>query len=135
LLLGINNVFKKIIRYNLVQVTAYAIDMGTFLAIVSFLPERLVAANFCGKVFAGVYAFILHKYFTFGSVVEGGGNGEALRFTLLLIFNSVLSTLLLLFLSSYLLDTAAKFIADVICVGLSFFLADKLVFNVQERKS
>ena len=121
--------FKEILRYNLVQITAYAIDMGVFMEITLLLPERLAVANFCGKALAGIYAFILHKYVTFESVADSGGKNEAIRFTLLLIFNSVLSTLLLFLFTPYLMEMYAKLLADVICVGLSFTLAKKLVFN------
>jgi putative flippase GtrA len=128
-------VFKKILRYNLVQVSAYVIDIGLFMVVVFLLPERLAIANFCGKAFAGVYAFIFHKYFTFRSVVGGGGKGEALRFTLLNIFTFFMSTFFLLLFTPYITDTFfSKLLADVICIGMTFLLANKLVFNVSERK-
>ena len=128
--------FKKILRYNLVQVSAYVFDIAIFMGVVFLLPERLALANFCGKAFAGIYAFIFHKYFTFQSVGDGGGKGEALRFALLLIFNSVLSTYLLLLFTPYIKDTFfSKVLADVVCVVMSFLLANKLVFNAPERKS
>lgn len=127
--------FKKFFRYILVQVSAYVIDMGLFMVVVFLLPERLAIANFCGKVFAGVYAFIFHKYFTFKSVVGGGGKAEALRFILLNVFTFFMSTFFLLLFTPYIMDTFfSKLLADAICIGLTFLLANKLVYNVSERK-
>lgn len=120
---------KKFLRYNLVQISAYVLDIGTFLVLIFLLPSQLVFSNISGKIVAGIYAFYFHKHFTFKSTGKGRVRGELFRFTVLLGLNSLLSTLLLLVLAPYFVEGVAKVIADIICVGLSFFLANKLVFK------
>jgi hypothetical protein len=77
----------------------------------------------------GVFLYLfIPKYFTSKSVVDGEGKAQVLIFCLF--FNSVLGTLLLLYLFPYLIDKNANVFAGV---GLSAFLADKLIFNLHKR--
>jgi hypothetical protein len=55
------------------------------MGVLFLLPDQLEIANFCGKAFLAVYSFIFLKYFTFKSVVDGGGKGQALLYFLFLI--------------------------------------------------
>lgn len=119
----------KFFRYGLVQVSAYGIDFGSFYLVNAAIPDQLVLSNFTGKALAGIYAFVLHKYFTFRSTEKGSEFGEGARFTALLIANYIVSTILLLMFVDFIQDTYAKILADIICVGLSFFIANKLVFK------
>lgn len=117
----------RLLRYNLVQVVAYGVDLGAFLALFQLASVPALLSNVAGKLAAGFLAFALHRRFTFRS--EGHAGGEALRYFLLLGANIPLSSGLLLLAELVLPTTAAKVAADVVGVLFTFALVQFLVFR------
>ncbi len=116
-------------RYVGVQILAYGIDMGGFLAILALGGEPLLA-NVIAKLAAGGFAFLAHRRLTFAVHQSSAAGGQLLRYSLLLALNVPLATgLLALLLPWIAVPAAAKFIADVVCVGLTFLASRWLVFR------
>lgn len=119
----------RFMRYIMVQLVAYGLDMGGFLLLMTWLAMEPLAANVIGKILAGLFAFVAHRSFTFGVTGTSGTRRQALRYFTLLALNIPLSTLLLsviLWVISH--AAAAKFIADIILVLLTYWLSKRFIF-------
>ena len=116
-------------RYLLVQVAAYAIDMGTFLVILNAGILSPFTSNALAKLAAGIFAYLNHQFFTFHVPDGARGLRQALRYTLLLSLNLSLSSCVL---ATFMLITeqavTAKFATDIVCVLLTFWISQKWVF-------
>jgi len=121
-------------RYLGVQLVAYAIDMGVFLALSSWLAITPIAANVVGKLAAGTFAFFMHRRLTFQVHGQGGGANQLLRYAVLLALNIPVASLLLAWLLPWLAPPAlAKVGADAIRVVLTFLLSRHLVFTTPHK--
>ncbi|AAY94696.1 GtrA family protein [Pseudomonas protegens] len=120
----------QFVRYLVIQVLAYGLDMGGFVLLFSHFGVDPLLANVICKLLAGVFAFIAHRSFTFGVVETAGRLQQAVRYFALLALNIPLSALVL---SGMLwlipMAIAAKFVADVICVFLNYGLSKRYVFQ------
>lgn len=117
-------------RYLLVQVLAYGVDIGTFIALVSSGVCGPLVANLAGKIPAGILAFLAHRSFTFRKQDSKRLHREALKYAVLLALNAPISTLLLKgLLVVHVPATRAKILADILSVGLSFTLTKYVVFE------
>lgn len=120
------------VRYVSIQLLAYGIDMGVFLLILQTGLAAPIWANALAKLAAGLFAFILHRYFTFRAAESGAIRHQAVRYFVLLALNipvaSVILVLLLLWITE---PVAAKFIADIICVALTYAVSKRFVFTGQ----
>jgi len=122
------------VRYVLVQLVAYGLDLGTFEALVRYGAVAPVLANLAGKVPAGLFAFVAHRGFTFGVADSGRPHAQALRYFALLLLNAPLSSLILAALLAVVTQvTVAKIAADVLSVGLTFALTRYFVFRERSR--
>jgi len=121
------------VRYLLVQVLAYGLDMGGFLLMLELVGTGPLLANIAGKVLAGTFAYFAHHYFTFAISSGRQERGQALKYLSLLAFNLPLSSLVLAA-TLYLVPHAvlAKLFADAACIGLTYWLSKTFVF-VQRR--
>lgn len=121
------------IRYGAIQLMAYALDMGTFLLLVTLLEDHPVLANIAGKVVAGVFAFFLHRHFTFQST-GGSRKAQAVRYFSLLAINIPVASALFS-VGLYVVDSPAsvKFVCDVICVALTYWISKLFVFHSTTR--
>jgi putative flippase GtrA len=119
----------RFVRYVMVQVVAYGLDMGGFLLLISWMAMEPVTANIIGKVLAGLFAFVAHRTFTFGVTGTSGTRQQALRYFTLLALNIPLSTLMLS-VSLWLVPFAvvAKLIADIVLVVLTYWLSKRFIF-------
>lgn len=117
-------------RYIAIQLIAYAIDMGGFLALLHTSFFGALYANALGKFAAGCFALIAHQSFTFRVERKNRDIKQAIRYFILLAVNVPLSSgilgAILLFVD---IPVAAKFISDVACVALSFFASKMWVFK------
>ena len=114
--------------YISVQVFAYCIDIGTFSILLTWLNSSPTFANAAGKVNACVFAFCMHRWFTFSST--GEIRGEAARYTALALLNIVASSALLGVLTIVIsLVVVAKIISDVILIAATFAIARTFVFK------
>lgn len=120
-------------RYVGVQLFVYALDMGVFLLALS-AGAGPIPANVAAKTTAGLTAFLAHRRMTFGVHGQPGVAGQALRYGLLLALNVPLSSGVLALLLPWIAPPMlAKFVADVLCVGLTFVLSRQLVFRPTVR--
>lgn len=117
-------------RYLGVQVFAYAIDMGIFLLLSAGWGAQPITANVIAKMTAGAFAFVLHRRVTFTVHGRGGSGGQLFKYALLLALNIPVASGFLALLLPWIAPVAmAKFIADVICVGLTFLVSRHVVFT------
>ena len=117
-------------RYVLVQIVAYGLDFGGFYALYHGGIATPVVANLGGKLIAGLFAFFAHRGFTFRVHESERRASHAVKYFVLLALNAPISSGilagLLLFTSEV---AAAKILADVISVGLTFLLTKHVVFS------
>lgn len=118
-------------RYGLIGLLTYAVDMGSFLALLgSGLADGPVVANLGAKAVAGVFSFAMHRRVTFKLRDREGLAAQALRYFGLLLINAPLSSAILWMLLAVLPSpSAAKIAADVIVIGASYLLARHVVFR------
>ena len=118
-----------LLRYLLVQIVAYCVDLGTFQALVATELAGPVIANLAGKLPAGIFAFLAHRRFTFRVGSAARIHREAIKYFVLLAVNAPLSSLILAGLLAFVTPVIlAKVLADVLSVGLSFTLTKYVVF-------
>ncbi|UQI29299.1 GtrA family protein [Pseudomonas bijieensis] len=121
------------IRYGAIQLMAYGLDMGTFLLLMALSKDQPVLANIAGKGVAGVFAFFLHRHFTFQSS-HASSKAQAVRYFSLLAINIPLASALfsvgLYFVNS---PAAVKFVCDVACVVLTYWISKLFVFHADTR--
>lgn len=117
------------IKYGVIQLLAYGLDMGVFLLLVLLFKDEPILANIAGKLIAGVFAFFLHRHFTFKST-HGSGKAQALRYFTLLAINVPVSSMVftagLYFINS---PAPVKFASDVACVFLTYWISKLFVFH------
>lgn len=122
------------VRYAAIQLLAYGIDMGMFLVFVKSGITGPIEANIFAKFTAGTFAFVVHRSFTFrvgeGSLIRH----QATRYFLLLALNIPAASAILALLLVWITEpVAAKFIADIVCVLLTYWLSKHFVFTGQQR--
>ncbi|MEZ5738038.1 MAG: GtrA family protein [Burkholderiaceae bacterium] len=116
-------------RYLLVQVAAYGIDMGSFVLLHNLLQTAPLPANAVGKVLAGVFAYLSHSRFTFGLASADRSADQVVKYALLLALNLPLSALALWIMLMVVPSAVpAKFLADAVCVFLTYWLSKRFVF-------
>jgi putative flippase GtrA len=118
------------LKYLAVQVLAYVIDMGIFILIVSLTFISPIGANVLSKFFAGIFAFIVQRKFTFNIQANYQTRKQAALYFLVLIINIPIASTVF-FLTLYLVSDAvlAKFLSDIACVGISYLLSKHLIFS------
>ncbi|MDC1227846.1 GtrA family protein [Oceanospirillaceae bacterium] len=118
------------IRYVIIQLMGYVLDMGGFLLILKMDIFGPVIANLIGKSAAGIFAFIAHRNFTFRSNEPADKKSQAIRYfvglALYIPFSTGVLSLLLIWIKE---PEIAKFLADVIGVGISYLISKKLIFT------
>lgn len=99
---------------------------GTFGTFGTFGP---VWANVVAMLFAGFLAFILHRYLTFRVTEIVAMQGQAFRYFLFIALNLPLASVILALFLLWFPDLfVAKYISDVICIGLTFLVSKHLIF-------
>lgn len=123
------------VRYVSIQLLAYGIDMGVFLLILQTDLAAPIWANVLAKLAAGLFAFILHRYFTFRAAESGAIRHQAIRYFVLLALNIPVASAILVLLLLWITEpVAAKFIADIICVALTYAVSKRFVFAGQKKR-
>ena len=124
------------LRYIIIQLLAYCIDLGTFLIALNIGVFGAIFSNLVAKFSAGIFAFIAHRHFTFRVAGNSAKRNQALRYFMLLVINipasSVIMALILMWLQG---PIFAKFIADVISVSLTYLLSKRFIFTLTSQKS
>jgi putative flippase GtrA len=122
------------IRYSSIQLLAYGIDMGLFLIVMQSGLSGPILANVMAKLAAGIFAFIAHRSYTFRVSDSPAVRQQAVRYFSLLALNiPVASAILALLLAWVAAPVADKFIADVVCVALSYLLSKHFIFTGQQK--
>jgi putative flippase GtrA len=122
-------------RYVVIQLLAYVIDMGVFLFVLHFGIAQSVWGNVMSKFAAGLFAFFAHRHFTFRVAGGVAASGQAIRYFFVLVLNIPVATAILALLQIWFAEpVVAKFIADVICVGLTYLLSKHLIFTGHSKK-
>ena len=117
-------------RYVTIQLLAYVLDMGGFFLILKMDIFGPVVANIIGKSAAGIFAFIVHRNFTFRSNEAADKQSQAIRYFVGLVLYIPFSTGVLSSLLIWIKEPEiAKFLADVIGVGTSYLISKKLIFT------
>jgi putative flippase GtrA len=124
------------LRYLLIQIFAYGIDMGTFLFILHFDLAGPIIANICSKLAAGSFAFVAHRRYTFNVAESGFAGRQAIRYFIVLATNVPVASAMLVFILIWVpLPVVAKFLSDIVMVALSYVLSKKFIFNMQANPS
>lgn len=120
---------RTLSRYFVIQVAAYAIDMGAFLLLTASGACGPLPANAAGKLLAGLFAFFAHSRITFGSHTHGNAREQFIRYMVLLGINVPLSSAVLSVCLHFIhFGGLAKVVSDGLCFGLTFLLARHVVF-------
>jgi putative flippase GtrA len=120
---------SQFIRYSLVQVASYGVDIGSFFLFLALLGDYPLPANAASKALGGVFCFLLHRAFTFRMPEENRDGAQAVRYFLLLAFNVPLSTAILgAILYVYVPEALAKIIGDGITFLINYWLNKRFVF-------
>jgi len=124
------------LRYLLIQVFAYGIDMGTFLFLLHFDLAGPIIANIGSKLAAGSFAFVAHRRYTFNVAESGFAGRQAVRYFIVLVTNVPVASAMLVFILIWVpLPVVAKFLSDIVMVALSYVLSKKFIFNLQSNSS
>ena len=123
------------LRYICIQLLAYGIDMGMFLLVLKTGVLGPILANIFAKITAGILAFFVHRNFTFHDADKSAIGHQATLYFLLLTLNVPIASAILAFLMFLFLDpVAAKFLADVVCVALTYGLSKHYIFTGQQSR-
>lgn len=123
-------------RYVAIQLIAYGIDMGLFLIVLKLGLSGPILANVLAKLAAGIFAFIVHRNFTFRVADNSTIKHQAVRYFLLLALNVPVASAILAALLVWITQpVAAKFIADIICVFLTYALSKYFIFTDKQKNS
>ena len=118
------------IRYIIIQLLAYALDMGGFVLILKIGIFEPLIANVGGKVVAGSFAFIAHRNLTFRSNETADKNRQAIRYFVMLALYVPFSTAILSFFLMWIKEPEiAKLLSDGICVVISYLISRKFIFT------
>lgn len=121
------------IRYTTIQLLAYGIDMGLFLIVLQSGLTGPINANVLAKLAAGIFAFVAHRSFTFRVSENTAIRQQAIRYFLLLALNVPVASATLALLLVWIAEpVAAKFIADIVCVALTYGLSKYFIFTGQQ---
>ena len=122
------------VRYVAIQLLAYGIDMGLFLIIFKSGISGPIMANVLAKLAAGIFAFFVHRNFTFRVADSSPLRHQAIRYFVLLALNVPVASAILALLLVWIAEpVAAKFIADIICVALTYGLSKHFIFTGQKK--
>lgn len=122
------------VRYIAIQLLAYGIDMGLFLIVLKSGLSGPIMANVLAKLAAGIFAFIVHRNFTFRVAESSAIRHQAIRYFVLLALNIPAASAILALLLVWIAEpVAAKFVADIICVALTYALSKHFIFTGQQK--
>jgi putative flippase GtrA len=122
------------LRYSIVQILAYAIDMGIFILLINTPLIDPIGVNILSKISAGIFAFIVQRKFTFKVAAKELVKMQAIRYFIVLIFNIPIASVILILMLYLIADPVlAKFLSDIVCVNLSYMLGKYFIFPRNPR--
>ncbi len=124
----------RLVRYFFVQAGAYVLDLGGFEILHGAFGVDPLLANAAGKVVAGLFAFVAHRFFTFPLSKTAGAGPQALRYFSFLALNIPVSSALL---EGALLvvhvAVVAKLLADGTYFFASYWLSKRFIFRAHSK--
>ena len=121
-----------LLRYIVIQLLAYGMDMGMFLIISKSELSGPIFANVLAKLAAGIFAFIVHRNFTFRVADSSAITHQAFRYFTLLALNVPVASAVFALLLLWITEPAVnKFISDVVCISMSCELNKHFIFTGQ----
>lgn len=126
------------VRYVLVGIVVYGVDLGTFVAL-NWAAVAPATANITAKVVSALCGFVLHGSFTFAETeTRRASQGRPtrlgferfVRYCALLVFNAAGTTLLLVLALEYLRwrPVPTRIGVDAISIVVAFLVSKHLVF-------
>ena len=98
--------------------------MSAFVLLIKLSLSGILFANVGAKLAAGIFAFAMHRKFTFKSDQSG-----SIKYFILLAINIPISSAVLSLIFAWKLKPElAKIISDLICLFLTYIMTKKLVF-------
>ncbi len=126
--------FILIVRYLVVGVLIYTIDMLSFIFSFYLLDLDELIANGFAKILAGILGFLLHKKFTFQINKYKDNAIQKYRYIALLFSTVLVSVLFFYFILMIIRNpVVAKFISDILIVLLSFLISKQWVFSTEDK--
>jgi putative flippase GtrA len=124
------------VRYVAIQLLAYGIDMGLFLIVLYLELSGPIMANVLAKIVAGIFAFVAHRSFTFRVSENPAIRQQAIRYFVLLAVNIPVASAILALLLVWIAEPfAAKFVADIACIALTYGLSKHYIFTGRQECS
>jgi putative flippase GtrA len=118
------------LRYLVVQLMAYVVDMGSFMLLLNLIIIDPITANILSKILAGIFAFILQRKFTFRVEADGLLQKQAMRYFVILFINIPIASSILFLMLLWTPDAVrAKLFSDIACVGISYLLSKYFIFS------
>lgn len=118
------------LRYLFVQLLAYFVDIVFFLIFLNWVLIGPIYSNIFSKIFAGLFAFITQRKFTFRVITKDQIGKQAIRYIIVLIINiPIASAILFLILILISNNLIAKIFSDIIGVGISYILSKYFIFT------
>lgn len=125
--------FTRLMRYLLVAVAAYVIDMGGYVLLI-WCTITPIAANVLVKIFAAIFGFYAHRYFTYQIKNNDNIFNHAIKYFGLVLVYTPLSSLALLSMLQLISDPVlAKFICDILLFIAVYWVTSKFTF-LQSKK-
>ena len=126
--------FILIVRYLMVGVLIYTIDMLSFVFSFYLLGLNELIANGFAKILAGILGFLLQKKFTFKINKNKDNAIQKYRYITLLFSTVLISVFLFYFILMIIRNpVVAKFISDILIVILSFLISKQWVFPTENK--
>jgi len=122
------------IRYLIIGVIVYLIDMFFFLFSFYFLELNVMVSNIAAKLLAGFAGFFLHRGITFNVDRTNYNATQKFKYLLLMLFTNIGSIILFYFALFFLqYEILAKFITDVVVIVLSYALSKFWIFAISDQ--
>jgi putative flippase GtrA len=121
---------STLVRYILVAISAYIVDIGVFSILYQGDLASIAASNITGKISTAIFGFFAHRRVTFGLTGHRNIGKEAIKYFTIAALYAPFTTGLLLLLGPISPNTTiAKIIADTIGVGATFIVSKLFIFT------
>ncbi len=118
-------------RYIIVGGITYVVDLFIYLLVVTFSSSLFLEGNISGRIVGALIGFYLHKYWTFNGRQIYSTKKQIMNYSLLLLFNIFLSSILLTGFNLYwhsLGSVWSRIFTDILIIILTF-LCSRFIFR------
>lgn len=123
--------FGSASRYLQSGLLVYAIDLGTFWILNAFVPAQYAVWTVVGRISGATAGFFLHDGYSFAGHKAVAKRVRMFRYLTLLMFNAVMSVLLLeLAVTQFHMTSAfARPVIDILVIALAYLASKHWVFS------